>query len=302
MRSRVAALTLLALGLSVPAAASEPRPAAQGPAAEPATNLSRLALLDLRGELVSVRYSAGALQRASQIQDPFELLAADFARWSGQKSRLAVLLLGREDWQLAGIRMPYGLPARVHGSSVAAAAWGDSGSVQLWGRLLGWDLPVVEDAPLRSTADEAASLVGTDLLGLFEGARILLEQAGYRGSETWIGEVAAHTVAATVIDRTPGGGIAGAARLYRGLARARGGEPLPLAAYRSGLALEDWLWFQSRFFDGARLMVEADGRGAAKAIVKMARNNGGRVSGNALLGRYPFLDAWLRESFAPGAP
>ncbi len=275
---------------------------ARAAAAEPGAGVARLALLDLRGERVSVRYSAGALQRASQIQDPFELLAGDFARWSGQKGRLAVLLLGRDDWERAGIGMPYGLPARVHGSSVAVAAWGDSGSVELWGRLLGWDLPVVDDAPLRSTADEAASLVPTDLLGLFEGARVLIEQASYRGEETWIGEVVAHTVAATVIARSPGGGTAGAARLYRSLVAAREGAALPLSAYRSGLSLEDWLWFQARFFEAALLILEADQRGAAKAIFRTARRSDGRISRADLLGRYPGLAVWLRERFAPPAP
>lgn len=298
MRAPTAVLLCLAATatLGVGAARAEAPGATTGD--EPAARIARLPLLDLRGDLVSVRYSAGALQRASQIQDPFELLVAEFAKWSGQKNRIGVLLLSREEWEAAGIAMPYGLPARVHGSNVASAAWGDPATVDLWGRLLGWDMPAVDDAPLRSTSEEAASLVAADLLGLFEGARILMEQAGYGGTEAWVGEVLAHTVAATVIARAPGAGMAGAARLYGNLAATRADSPPPLANYRSGLSIEEWLWFQASFFEAARMILDEERRGTGKSVVKLARKNDGRVSRADLIGRYPMLDAWLRNSFA----
>ncbi len=273
-----------------------------GAQAPPEGTIARLPLLDLPGDLVSVRYSAGALQRAVQVQDPFELLVGDFAKWSGSRNRIAVLLLSRDEWQQAGISMPYGLPARVHGSSLASAAWGDPGTVDLWGRLLGWDMPAAEDAPLRSTAEEAASLIATDLLSYFEGARMLTEMAGYSGSEPWLTEVAAHTAAATVIARTPGTGLAGAARLYGNLAAARGGAVMAVSQYRSGLSLEEWLWFQARFFEAARLILESEKRGAAKSIFKLARKNNGRLTRGALVKRYPALEDWLAKGFAPDVP
>ncbi len=295
MRSISTALVLLALVLSIPGRAQDPE------APDPGERIARLPLLELRGKHVAVRYSAGALQRATNVQRPFELLAADFGRWSGVRNRFSMLLLSRDEWQDAGIAMPYGLPVRLRGSNVAAAAWGDPGTVELWGRLLGWDMPAVEEAPMRSTSDEAASLVATDLLGLFEATRLLMDRAGIGGDEAWLGDVMAHTVAATVIARTPGSGLAGATRLYGRIAASRGGA-LPLEAYRSGLSLDDWLWFQARFFAAASVIVDEERRGAGKAIVKLARKNGGRLSKADLVGRWPALDLWLREGFGQGAP
>jgi hypothetical protein len=266
--------------------------------AGPSGDVAGLPLLDLRGNYVPVRYSAGSLQRATQIQDPFELLVADFRRWSHTPARLAVLLLSRDEWQESGLTMPYGMPMRMPGSNVATAAWGDAETVALWSRLLGGDLPAVEDSPLRSTAGESASLVAADLLALFEGARLMVEDAGYAGAEPWIGDVVAHTVAATVIARGFAGGVADARRVYRNLGATRT-TPLPLTAYRAGLQLDDWLWFQSRFFEAALAILDAEKRGAGKSIVKLAKGSGGPLPASALVDRYPALRRWLVESFAP---
>lgn len=286
MRSTATAALLLALLLGAPGRVGSSE------AAETGGRIARLPLLELRGDPISVRYSAGALQRATTVQAPFKLLAADFRRWSGAPNRFSLLLLSRDEWQEAGIAMPYGLPVRLRGSNVALAAWGDPGTVELWGRLLGWDMPAVEEAPMRSTSEEAASLVATDLLGLFEATRLLMDAGGIGGEEAWLGDVMAHTVAATVIARTPGSGLAGAARLYGNLAAA-GAPGQPLSAYKAGLALEDWLWFQARFFEAASVIVDEERRGAGKVILKLARKNDGRLSRADLIGKWSDLDRWL---------
>ncbi len=257
--------------------------------------LSRLPLLDLYSELVPVRYSAGSLQRASNLQDPFELLTSDFRRWSGTPAQLAVLLLNRDEWTQAGFALPYGLPMRSSGAAVATAAWGDGETVDLWRGLLGWSLPTVEESPLRSTAEEAASLLPGDLLGLFEGARLLVENAGYSGSESWVGDVVSHTLALTVVARGFVGGLGEADRFYQNLAADRPARPL--AEYGPGLSLEDWLWFQSRFYGAARAILDSERRGTGKSIVKLIRKHEGHLSVGELVGRYPSLSAWIAESF-----
>ena len=292
--ARTAALWLALLTLTVPGAASPEGDSTWD-------KLSRLPLLELRGDLAPVRYSPGSLQRASGLQDGFELLASQFAGWSGRKERLPLFLLNREEWSEAGLRLPYGLAARTSPSTVAVAAWGDAGTVDLWRRLLTGDLPTVDEPPMRSSADEAASLLGTDVLAIFEGARVLMESAGYRAAEPWITDLAAHIIAVTVVARMPGGGYLEAERLYGRLA-ARPGSAAPLSGYGPGLSIEEWLWYQARFFQGAAAVLDAEGRKTGKSLVRLARRNGGRIDRHALLERYPVLRAWSANGFADTAP
>ncbi|MEE8277820.1 MAG: hypothetical protein V3R89_03775, partial [Thermoanaerobaculia bacterium] len=83
---------LLALLLAVPWSAP--------PAETAASEAPQLPfLLDLRGKLVGVRYTLGALDRAVRIQQRFEPLALDFGGWSRRPVSFAVLLLSREEWR-----------------------------------------------------------------------------------------------------------------------------------------------------------------------------------------------------------
>lgn len=284
-----------AFGVSAAVTAEDP--------VEVRSRISRLPLLDLRGDLAPVRYSAGSLHRASQLQPAFELLADSFGGWSGNKQRIPVLLLNRDEWGQAGFGQPYGFASRLADASVALAAWGDQGTIELWNRLLSGALPTVEDAPLRSTADEASSLLGTDLLALFEAARILVEGAGYRGSQPWLSDLIAHTVAIPTISRMPGGGFQQAVRLYGRLGAPRSSGPLPLDGYAAGLSRSDWLWYQAQFFAGAHAILAEEGaRKTGKSMVRLVKGSGGSISAAELVGKYPVLDRWLRESFAPATP
>jgi hypothetical protein len=251
-------------------------------------------LLDLGGEWVPVRYSSGSLQRASQLQPAFELLARELVRGTGHRQRLPIKLLNRAEWKAAELPMSYGFPARAADATLALPAWGDSGTVSMWRKLLTRNLPTTGDAPLRSTADEAASLVPADLLGLFEASRMLLEAADFRGEERWITDVVAQTLAATVAPAIDGGSQAGA--MYRRLGELEE-DPLSLADYRSGISLERWLWFQAQFFNAASLILSED-RKASRELLKLARKNERRISRADLISTYPALDAWFTGSFA----
>lgn len=274
---------VLCIGLAVPS----------GVAVAGSENLSALPLLDLNGDFVPVRYSAGSLHRAAQLQQSFELLAAQFARFSDSRARLQLLLLSRDEWEGAALGQPYGVAMRVFDHGIAVAAWGDSGTVELWQRLLGGELPSAEDAPMRSSEDEAAGLQAADVLALFEGARILTAAAGYGGAEPWIGDLVSHVVALTALARLPGG-IRQADVVYRALGRVR--APSDLRTYAGGLSLEQWLAFQARFHAGAVLVLEQEKRGTLRSIVKLAKKSRGRLRADQLAQRYPALRVWL-ESF-----
>lgn len=142
-----------------------------------------------------VRYSPGALDRASHVQFRFAVLAEDFARWSGQAVPISVALLSRTDWESLDLAVPYGLPARLSGGELALSAWGDGGTVSLWRELLDGDLPAIQGYPLHGSKAEASSLLLTDLLGMGVASRTLLESAGFAGSHPNVLNFAAHVVA-----------------------------------------------------------------------------------------------------------
>ena len=64
-------------------------------------------LLDVGDLRALVRYSPGALDRASHVQFRFALLAEDFGKWSGQPVPLSVVLLSRTDWEALDLAVPY---------------------------------------------------------------------------------------------------------------------------------------------------------------------------------------------------
>ncbi len=294
--SRTRALLLVAaLGLPAAAAPQAPERSAAGGVPE-----ERGLLLDLRGRGANVRYTPGSLERAARVQESYGLLATRIAPWTKSKEALLVYLLSREDWQAAGIALPYGFFTRLPVHGLAIPAWGDPGTVGLWRDLLGSALPEVEGEPVRGSAEEASSVRMADLLADVEAVRLLLERAAIQADSVWAGELMAHSVAYSVLWKHRPARLAAAERLYATvLARDRALPAPALADYRSGLSMEDWLRFQARFSRGARRLAEVEGMGAGKAIVKLARRSGGRLSGAALLARWPALSAWRAESFAP---
>ena len=205
-----------------------------------------------------------------------------------------VYLLSREEWGAAAMGLPYGFPDRMPLAGLALAAWGDEDSVLLWRGLSG-ALPDTDVEPLWGTVAEAAALELTDNLGEVEAARILLEKAGIVGERAWISDLAAHSVVSST-RRSDIGRVARASEFYRAL-RARREESPPLTAYRAGIGMADWLWFQARFREGADLLKEEAGANAAKALLKLARKNGGRISEARLYDRFPELESWRRRSF-----
>ncbi len=248
---------------------------------------------------MGVRYTLGALDRAVRVQQRFEPLVLDFGGWSRRPVSFAVLLLSREEWRAAGLKGAYGVPSRLGGRRLALPAWGDPGTVELWRRLLGRPLPALPEAPIRGTPEEAASLLLGDLLAEVEAARLLLAAAGYSGREPWVAEVMAHAVAWSAFVRHEPGRLAEIERLFALLGRSHGdSHPRPLERFSSSGDLGERLWFQARFFEGARVLSGTEDRQAAKKLLKRARKQGGRLAAAELVRWYPELPGWLERSFA----
>ena len=93
-------------------------------------------LVDLPGDQAMVRYIPGALARASNVQRWLGYIAEDFSTWSKRPTRLAALVMDREQWESMELRQPYGLPATLGSGRIALPAYGDDGTVTRWRELV----------------------------------------------------------------------------------------------------------------------------------------------------------------------
>ncbi len=249
-------------------------------------------LLDLppnRTSSAGVRYTPGSLDRASHVQQRLSLLARDFARWSGGKETLQAYLLSRQEWEELGVRIPYGLPARLPDGGVVLSAWGDSGTVALWTDLLAAELPAVEGTPLRGTAAEASTLLALDLLAQVEVSRTLVVRGGYRVTEPRIADLLAHTLAATAFWRHEAARFDDIGLFFARLART------PVAAEGSvpEEGLRRLLRRQARTFLAAHLIVRAREDEAAKALLKLAAKQHDGLGAEDLRRKFPEITSWL---------
>lgn len=283
--------SLWLLLIALVAGALAPNPAAgQGSSA--------MFLLDLPGETVAIRYSHGALERAVQVQDNFELMVGDFRTWTRTKVGLVLFLLSREEWKEMDYRAPYGVPEAAGGRGIALPAWGDDGTVEVWQKLLGTRLPVLPDQPSRGTPEEVASLGVGDLMASIEAAQIMLRAAGISGDQPWVDGVLKQVVVLSNIQDHHAARLSDVRMVFGDLSKAGGGSAAyPLTAMASPPSLRARLWFDSQFFNGANLLVGPEGKYPAKAIFKHARKNGGRVRAADLLAECPELATWLDTSF-----
>lgn len=247
-----------------------------------------------------VRYTPGSLDRAVSIQERLENLVEDYKSWSRAKSALIVLLLSRDEWQAAGLESQYGVPQPAGGLGLAMSAYGDAETVELWKRLLGTRLPTQADQPNIGTPEEAASLAVGDTIALVDAARICLLASGFTGDQPWVDGVMAHIVALSVVMDREQLRVPEVRMVYSALA-VNGGGPgaYPLAAATQPPSLSARLWFEGQYFDAANLVAVEAGKAPAKAVLKQARKNGGRVRGADLLAHYPALGTWLQTSFGP---
>lgn len=256
-------------------------------------------LLQLRGQRVTVHYTAGALNRAALVQKRFEFMTDEFKSWGGQPALTVVYLISRQEWEETDLKEPFGLPGNMGISQVALGSWGDDGSIELWEGLTGRDLPPIQTTPMRGTPQEAASLWLSDLVAQVGVARGLLESSGFYGDEPWVDGLLAHLVALTTSQTHEKIQVPQIARFWLALSQQGGGPGAhPLSAQRQATTPTEKLWFEAQFYEGARLLAEAEGKGAPKKVFKPAKKGDGRISGRELLAEYPVLRGWLANSFA----
>ena len=210
-------------------------------------------LLDLPGQLAHLRYSPGALDRASQVQDYVELMVEDFDTWSKQKIPLGVYVLSPEDWDSVGIQVPYGIPTPMGGRGLAVPAWGTPQSVQLWETLTQSRLPTMPSSSMsRGSPEEIASLLVADVVGVAELARIQLKAAGIRGDKPWVEGVAAHIVALTGAMLHKDQRLPEMRMIYSSLESAGGGPGShALSEISTTKSAQTKLWFESQYFNAA---------------------------------------------------
>ncbi len=254
-----------------------------------------------------MRFFAGSLDRAHHLLRRLELVTAELNRWSDVPVPTAVYLVNREEWLQAQLPGVYGIPIRAGPTSVIAAAQGDPETVRMWTSLLGVaELPMVFGTPIQGTAQEAATLALGDVLLQVETARGFVQRAGLLGSEVWIGELAAHVSALVIFRLHEPTRLGEIGATFDRLADRLGGGGTPaLRGFRPNLVqegteqIEAWLWFQARFHQGARILVERDGKNTVAKLQKLSRRAGGTLREEDLRERYPDLRAWLESSVVP---
>jgi hypothetical protein len=252
-------------------------------------------LLVLKGQAAYVNYTPGALDRAIHIQRRIELVAVDFSKLTKMQIRVRVFVLSRDEWGQFGFGLPYGLPGRIRGTTLAVASLGDPGTVSLWTDILGVAPPPLPGIPIKGTAQEASTLAMGDLLTQVETARILLSSGGIRGEVGWVQQVLAHLVARVAFERYESARLENINNFFAQLGQGASGHTL--AQYSQGLDLKTLLWFESRFHQGARLVLEGGKKNEGRELFKAAVKNGGLVTEQMMLERYPQLRVWLDEAF-----
>lgn len=283
--------------LSPPPPPPPPPPAAAPTFVYPEPNL--YLLLRLPGDRVAVRYTPGALDRAANLQSRLEAVSRLFTRWANREATLRGFVLSREEWTQAGLdAVPYGLPVRAGRYGLAAPAVGDDGIVALWRRLLDGHLPNVAGTPLFGSPEEAACLIASDVLAQVLVGETLAEGVGIAGDQHWVRGLMAHVVSDAVSRKIEPGRAVELGPFFDLLAAGRKGPALAASDYRPEISLEDWLWFQARFYVGARLLVADEGKGdVVKKMMKIARRSEGTLRADELLHEYKKLGEWYRETF-----
>lgn len=255
-------------------------------------------LLRLVGDFADVRYAPGSLDRSANLQTRLELASRAFRKWADLELGWQAFVLTREGWNQAGYRVPYGVPVRVGERDLAAPAAGDAGTVELWSGLLDGALPAIDGIPMVGTADEVSTMLLADVVVQILASEILVDTLGIGGDTDWLRGLITHVVSLSLIARIEPGRAAELDGFYRVLGRRNPPSDFSERDYSPDLSLSDWLWFQARFHEGAKLVLNKDkGKDAVKALRKLVKKHGG-VSQTVLLRRYEPLRAWLRESFS----
>lgn len=252
-------------------------------------------LQELPDELVRVRYTPGALDRAARLQEQMRTLQEHLVKWSRTPDRQTVLVVSPQEWKQLGIGQRYGFPARLEPAVMAAPAWGTEETVELWQGLAGGELPVAGGFSARGTAEEAASMALADAFLRLELCRAAGRRGDLAGGEekAWLGDVFAHALCATSerIAVEPPQPALGAL-----LARIAPPElPEELGAYGAGLDGRTWIAYQARLARGGLILWREAEKRAPRRIFKLRKKKGEPLVFEDLLKTFPGLVPWRGE-------
>lgn len=257
-------------------------------------------LLDLPGQLALIRYSPGALDRATRVQDQVEAMVENFDSWSKEKIPLGIFLLSPEDWQNTGLQSPFGLPTPMGGRGLALPAWGTESAVELWQSLLESPLPTMPSPSVsRGSPEELASVLVADLMAVPRIARIQLKAAGYRSESQWVEGVAGHIVALSGVLTNKDPRLPEMRIVYASLEAAGGGSRAHALDELDAVgSLQDEMWFEAQYFNAASIATEAEGKQGAKKMLRQAQKSGKAIRSADLFSIFPGLLEWKRSSFS----
>lgn len=255
-------------------------------------------LISLPGDFVTMRYGVGSLDRAARLQYQVKEQLRIFERWSDIPMPVTVFVLSRNEWREGRVNMTYGLPVRIGQSGLAVPAQGDEETARFW-QALGVALPSGTDVGFRGGAGgHAPSLAMADLLALHQVGEMLVDRLGLAGDEHWVRGLVTHVVTADFLSRHAERAMLDLDVIYRQILDRRGGEALAASDYRAVMPMDDWLWFQARFHEGAKILLDDEGRGALKKLLRLKERNDGLLAGEQILDRWDDLEPWYRDGFS----
>lgn len=253
-------------------------------------------MIALPGDLVTVRYGVGYLDRAARAQFLIEPIVRILNRWTGTNLTVNVYVLTREEWKASRIGVPYGVPVRVGRNSLLLPAGGDDEVVRMWAGLR-VPLPTNQNPGTAATPGQASASLFADYLALNLLGEIYAERLELHAAEPWVQGFLGHAIIGPYYERQAPDAQRDLEPVWRAVIAERGAKALAASDYRPDMNLQDWLYFQANFHFGARALVAEEGRGAIKNLRKLRKRGDGVVLGAALLDKYKDLKTWYYDSF-----
>ncbi len=265
----------------------------------PAKRLGGANFRTIAAESCAVRYSQGALDRASHLLKRLEVLTYHFNRWGDAPMSLAVYLLHRDEWNELGLPLPFGVPVLPGRTAILAPAEGDDGTVELWQQILGADgLPPLPGTPLRGEYSHVRSLIAADVMLQVEASREFVRRAQWSVDEPWMQDLVAQVVARTVHREHEEERLPELDVFWDRVSEQMTPFRAPLELYDPNLSIQGgdagrrWLWYQAQLQQAAELIVARDKNDSVYRLQRLTRKGRGTLRWNSLIERYPALVAW----------
>lgn len=268
--------------------ADEPSPAPPSPS-EP--------LMAYRGKEVAVRYIPGALDRAVHVANRLDLVIGELRRSIANVLPVTAVVLSRDEWERKPMTRPYGLPQPLSVGTIAVPAAGDAETVRKWKTWIGTDLPDPGGVPMVGTAEDASSMMLSDLLLQVEVCELVFDRTPAAGAEPWIRGLLSHLAALSLWSafepsRMPEIELFWT-RLREQIPPLLTLEPRRLEAGEPPLKIERWLLSEAHLFDGASQAQAAGGIKAFRKLLKTMNKDRKPPTRAELLALYPPLAGWL---------